>query len=487
MTRTQPPHSGALLVVLLMAPFLAQADATIANVATPAIQGGLHASSAAVELVVGGYLVAFAVLLITGARLGQALGYKRLFLIGAGVFAVAALVGGSAPDATVLVIMRVLQGAGAAMMFPQALTGIQLNFTGAERIRAISFYAIALAMGAVVGQILGGVLISADIAGTGWRGILLINVPVCAAVLAAGARYLPADHKRGDTEAVVDLPGVATLSASVLLVVLPLTLGRGQGWPAWTWISLAASVPAFWLFAAALRRTAARGRIPLVNLHVLARPAIALGLLTLLVATSTYYALLFTLAQYLQHGMGRSSLVSGLTLVPWVAAFGVAGQITRRLPAKYGPVLPFAGCVLLAGAYIAISASLFARSHNSALLMVLLGAGGLGLGTQFSTLIGHLTNAVPKRYAPDISGVSTTTLQIGGAVGVAAFGAVYLGLATSPGAVATHAFAVTTASLGGAALAAAVGAWLTTHTSTMETGHRSAADEPRFAEVTADR
>lgn len=458
-------HGGALLAVLLMAPFLAQADATIVNVATPSIGADLGASGAALELVVGGYLIAFAVLLITGARLGQTHGYKRIFLLGVSVFAAASLLGGLAPNPTVLIIMRVLQGAGAALMFPQALTGIQLNFSGTARTRAIGLYAIALSTGAVVGQILGGVLISADIAGTGWRAIFLINVPICVAGVVVAIRYLPTDHKR--TSRQVDLAGIATLSASVLLVVLPLIFGRTEGWPAWTWVCLAASLPAFGVFIAAQRRESARGGSPLLNLHVLARPATSLGLLTLLATTGTYYALLFTLAQYLQQGLGRSALFSGLILVPWVAAFGIAGQLVRRLPARVGPLVPFVGCLLLAAAYLAISISLFTDQRNDTVLIVLLAAGGLGLGTQFNSLIGHLTNAVPHRYAPDISGASSTILQISGTLGVAAFGTLYLGLSSQPGpAHATHAFAIITLALAGTALIAALGAYLTTHTST---------------------
>lgn len=462
---TKGQRGGALLAILLMAPFFAQADATIVNVATPSIGTDLGASGAALELVVGGYLIAFAVLLITGARLGQTHGYKRVFLLGFGVFAAASLLGGLAPNSTVLIIARVLQGAGAALMFPQALTGIQLNFSGAARIRAIGVYAIALSAGAVIGQILGGVLISADIAGTGWRAIFLVNVPICMAVIVAAIRYLPADQERASRH--VDFAGVATLSASVLLVVLPLIFGRAEGWPAWTWVCLVASLPAFGVFIATQWRESARGGSPLLNLHVLVRPAISLGLLTLLVATGTYYALLFTLAQYLQQGLGRSALFSGLILVPWVAAFGVAGQLVRRLPTRVDPLVPFVGCLLLTASYLAISISLFTDQRNDAMLIVLFAAGGLGLGTQYISLIGHLTNAVSPRYAPDISGASTTTLQVGGALGVAAFGTLYLGLSSQPGpAHATHAFAVTTLALAGAALIATISAYLTTHTST---------------------
>jgi predicted MFS family arabinose efflux permease len=197
--------------------------------------------------------------------------------------------------------------------------------------------------------------------------------------------------------------------------------------------------------------------------QVLARPTICWALLTLLAATGTYYALLFTLAQYLQKGLGDSPLVSGLALVPCVMAFGLAGQLVRRLPPRMAAFTPGAGCLLLAAAYSAISIMLFTGHHVQALLIVLLGAGGLGLGIQFSALIRHLTTAVPAEYAADISGVSTTALQIGAAISVAAFGTLYLSLTSRDGVgPATHAFAITTAALAVVALLATATAALTT-------------------------
>ena len=450
MTNERLPHKGRLLAVLLMGPLMAQADATIANVATPSIRADLGASGAALELVVGGYMIAFAMLLITGARLGQTHGYRRVFVLGVTTFTSASVLCGIAPTPAVLVAARVLQGAGAALMFPQTLTGIQLSFEGAERARAIGLYVIALSSGAVAGQILGGGLISLDIAGTDWRAIFLVNAPIGAAVALAAVRHLPADGGRATRP--VDVGGVATLSAAILLIVAPLVLGRAEGWPAWTWISLAASAPALALFVVVERRVAARDGSPLMNLGVIARPTVSWSLVALLAATGTYYALLFTLAQYLQQGLGRSPFLSGLTLVPWVVAFGAAGQLVRRVPERARPLVPSAGCALLAAAYVAISAALFGDRHGEALLLVVLAAGGLGLGIQFSALIAHLSNAVPPRYAPDISGVSSTLMQIGGTVGVAAFGTLYLGLAADG---ATHAFAVVTAAFAAAALLAA--------------------------------
>jgi hypothetical protein len=255
------------------------------------------------------------------------------------------------------------------------------------------------------------------------------------------------------------VPGVLTLAAAVGLLVVPLVLGRAEGWPAWAFVSLGASLPAAALFVAAERRAVARRRPPLVDLAALAPGPVAWGLLSAGAATGTYYALLFTLALYLQQGLGRSALVSGLTLVSWVAAFGVAGQVVRRLPARAVPAAAPVGCLVLAGAYLVVSGVLFAGRHPESLLVVVLGVGGLGLGTQFSAMIAHLTNAVSERHAPDISGVTTTVMQIAGALGVAVFGTAYLGLASDPGpAPATHGFAIVTALLAGVAVAAAAAA-----------------------------
>jgi MFS family permease len=431
-------NNGRMLAVLLLAPFLASADATIANVATPAIRADLGASGAALELVVGGYFVAFAVLLITGARLGQTHGYKRLFFAGTGMFGTASLCAGLAPDPALLILARVLQGAGAALMLPQVLSGIQIHFDGEARARAIGRYSLALSGGAVVGQILGGVLISAA---HSWRPIFLVNVPICVAAIVAGRRVLPPDALRGGAR--VDARGVALLSVGLLLIVAPLTLGQGEGWPPWTWICLAAAPAALAIFLRSQR---------LIDVRALRPPPVLLSLLALMTATGTYFALLFTLAQYIQRGLGDSALVSGLTLVPWVAAFGIGGQIVRRRPARS---MSPCGYVLLAAAYLGIGV----LRPDGALLVILLGFGGLGLGIGFAALLGHLTSVVAPRHAAEISGVSTTTTQIGGAIGVAAAGGLYLGLAPDGP---RHAFAVTALALAATAALASLAAFAAT-------------------------
>src|SRR5262245_25842402 len=362
-------NRGWLLAVLLAMLFMYQADATIVNIAAPSIHAGLGASGAQLELVISGYLLASAALIITGARLGAMWGYRRVFLAGVGLFGAASLACGLAPDPVVLVAARVIQGIGGALAFPQVLSGIQRYFDeGPQRTRALGLYSMALAGGAVAGQILGGVLVSADVLGLRWRPVFLVNVPVTLAVVLAGVRVFPADGP-GDSPADgpgdgldgrarrLDVPGAATLAGAVLAIVVPLALGRQAGWPAWTWWCLAASLPASAAFVVIEQRRAARGRPLLIAPHLLRRPAIAWGLWPAALTTSTYFALLFTLALYLQRGLGRTAMVSGLTLLPWVIAFAVPGRVLGRLPARTRSWLTLPGCLILAAAYAAISAS----------------------------------------------------------------------------------------------------------------------------------
>jgi predicted MFS family arabinose efflux permease len=457
-------HRGWLLAVLMTMLFMYQADAAIVNVATPAIRTDLGASGAQLELVISGYLLASASLIVIGARLGYLYGCRPVFLTGLGVFGAASLACGLAPSPTVLIAARVLQGVGGALAYPQVLTGIQVYFReGAVRARALSLYSVALAGGAVAGQILGGLLVSADLLGLGWRPVFLINVPVTLAALLAGARFLPRDGAI-DGSRRLDVPGAVTLSAAMLLIIVPLTLGRQAGWPAWAWACLAASLPVVWSFGMIEQRRTASGRSPLINLRVIRRRPIVWGLLSQALAVATYFALLFTLAAYLQRGLGRSAFVSGLTLLPWVVAFALPGRLQGQLPGRWRPLLPLAGCLSLATAYGAIAVSMFTGERPAALLLGLLALGGLGLGTNFSSMLVHVTAAVAPRHAADISGTFTTSVQVAGTLGVAAFGSLYLSLLTHPGAAqASHAFGVVTVVFAFVALTASPMAYRATH------------------------
>ncbi len=236
---------------------MAVLDASVVNVAAPSIHAALHASGAALQLVIAGYTITYAVLLVSGARLGDLLGHRRIFLTGLALFTVASLGCGLAGSTAQLVALRLVQGVGAAMMIPQVLSLIQRTFTGPRRARAMSAYSAVLALGVVAGQVAGGLLISADLLGSTWRPVFLVNVPIGVVLILAGWRLLPAG--RGDGGRGLDLPGLVLLTPAVLAVVIPLVLGQPEHWPVWGWLCLAASVALFAGFARAERRLEARG------------------------------------------------------------------------------------------------------------------------------------------------------------------------------------------------------------------------------------
>src|ERR1700743_3066399 len=249
--RVVPP--GVALAIVLTGQIMAVTDTNIVNVAVPAMHATLGASGAGLQLVVAGYTIAYAVLLVTGARLGDILGHRRVFLAGVALFTLASLGCGLAPTTGVLVARRFVQGVGAATMIPQVLSLIQRTYTApGPRARAMSLYATVISGGAVLGQVIGGLLVSANLFGSSWRPVFLVNVPVGLLVLAFG-RWLPAPGTgggggrrgpaapgrpaRGTEERVrrLDLPGLAVLTPAVLALVLPLVLGHSLGWPAWGW------------------------------------------------------------------------------------------------------------------------------------------------------------------------------------------------------------------------------------------------------------
>jgi predicted MFS family arabinose efflux permease len=424
-------HRWRLLAVLLAAQFMANIDTAIVNVAAPAVQSSLDISGGQVGLVISGYVVAYAVLLVAGARLGASHGHRRIFLTGLVVFTVASLACALAPDAAVLIVARILQGAGAALMVPQVLSGIQLYFTGRQRIKALGYYAVALSGGAVAGQALGGMLIAADLFGTAWRPIFLINVPAGLLLIWAAVRSMPGDtnEKNANRAQEVDVRGMLLLSVTVLLLIVPLLLGPDEGWPAWTWGCLAASVPVAVVFRRSQRRRSAQGGRPLIAEEVVCEPAVRWSLAAHGITTMTYFALLFVLAVYLQEGLGRGPAYAGLAMVPWVAAFGLAGPLLARVPERHRAAMPALGCVVVAAGYTAVWFYLATGHRTGPALFLLLGIGGFGLGISSNALIGQMTFALPDRYAADLAGVISTNAQLCGALGVAALGGGYLFLA----------------------------------------------------------
>ena len=424
-----------MLIVLLAGQFMALLDVTVVNVAMPTIGRSLHASGAELQLVVAGYTVSYAMMLITGARMGDLYGRRRMFLAGVAVFTVASLTCGIAPSVGVLIAARFVQGAGAAAMMPQIMSVIQVRFDGAARARALSAYTAVLSSGFVAGQVIGGALVTANLFGQTWRPVFLVNVPIGLAVLATVPRVVPRDEP-GPRRRQLDLLGLGVAVPAVFLVVLPLMLGHQEDWPGWVFACLAAGLALAVAFVLVERRIADRGGDPLLNLSVLRAPGLVPGLAAVAVIMITYGGFLFSFALHLQAGLGDSALRAGLTFAPCALVFGFCGYFWRRLPSRTHHLLAPAGCLVAVGGYLAVGLVLRSGGPGGLALQVAMVVTGASLALAFSPLVTHALVRVPLHHAADASGLLTTTIQLGQAIGVATFGSLYLTLDAHRGRVA---------------------------------------------------
>lgn len=450
-----------LLAVLLTALFMAALDVFIVNVAAPTIGSGLHASGADLQLVIAGYAISYSVLLITGARLGDRLGHARVHLAGVALFTTASLACGLAQGATELIVLRMVQGAGAALAIPQVLSLIQRTFTGAARARALGAYSAVLAVGAAAGQTAGGVLVSADLFGTGWRPVFLVNVPVGAVLLVIGRRVLPLGGAGGrERSRALDLPGLVLLGAAVSLLTVPLVLGQEEDWPLWSWLSLAGAVVLFALFCGYETRLARRGGAPLIAPRVLRHPGIGLAVFRILVVMSVNAGFLFALTLHVQGGLGYSALRAGLSFAPTAGVFGAVSLTWRRWPAGLQRVLTPAGFALTAVSVAVVGLAFHGGGGGGAVLYAGYVGVGAGLALAFSPTLTRALATVRPEDAADASGLLATVTQLGQLIGVASFGTLFLNRVESAGVLRSYtsaeAFSVCAWALASAAVAGAV-------------------------------
>ncbi|WSP95943.1 MFS transporter [Streptomyces sp. NBC_01233] len=425
--------SGAGLFTVLLGAALPLIDFFIVNVALPSIEHDLSAGPALLELVVGGYGVAYAVLLVLGGRVGDSLGRRRLFLVGMAAFGVTSLACGLAPNAWSLVAARIAQGAASALMLPQVLATIQATTEGPRRARAMSLYGATAGLSMVAGQILGGVLVAADLAGTGWRAVFLVNVPVVLLGLVLAVRTVP-DTRAGRPEA-VDVPGTLLLALSLVSLLLPLTEGRAAGWPLWTWLSLGVFPVAAAAFYLVERRADRRGRTPLVPPSLLRLESLRRGLLLLLPFSTGFSGFMFVLAVALQQGLGMGPVTAGLTLVPMALAFFAASLAGPRLVTRFGSrVVTVGGVVQAAGIALLLATLRYGWPDlGPGALAPGVFLAGLGQGLQLPVLMRLMLSDVPADRAGVGSGVMITAQQSALALGVATLGSLFLALAPTAG------------------------------------------------------
>src|SRR5215469_15448969 len=435
------PRRGLTLGILLLAAFMNLLDVSFVNIAVPSIQRNLGASYADIQWALAGYTLAYALVLITGGRLGDAFGRKRLFLIGVAGFTVMSALCGAAQSPGELIAFRVVQGAMGGIMIPQVLAVIQVMFPPAERIKALAGFGVTAGLGTVSGPLLGGLLIQGNLLGLDWRPIFLINVPVGIVTIAASVVLVR--ESRAPNPPKLDPVGVALISAALLLLLYPLVQGRQLGWPAWTFASMAAAVPMFAVFIFYQRAKDRRDSSPLVRLSLFRRRPFAVGItiaVTFFLGV-TSFALILTL--FLQIGLGFEPLHAGLTFLPFSGGVLVASGAAARLAPRFGRGVTMTGALIMAAGMAGLIATVhhYGGAVTTTEMAPALGAAGLGMGTVLAPLADILLDGIQPQDAGSASGIFNTSLQLGASIGVAIIGVIFFGLLGSQSAPAAAAVA----------------------------------------------
>ena len=422
------PRRWVALAVVLIAGFMQLVDISIVNVAIPSIQRDLDATYADIQWVLAGYQLAFAVMLITGGRLGDIFGRKRLFMIGMAGFTLASALCGLAQTPDMLIASRILQGLFGAIMFPQVLSIIQVTFPPQERATAFGLFGATNGLATITGPLVGGLLIQADLFGLEWRPIFLVNLPIGIAALAVAARFLV--ESKAPRALRLDPVGVVVVTAGLLLLVYPLVQGRDLGWPPWTFLSMAASVPVLAGFAVYERYKKALDGSPLVDMDLFRQRSFVPGLLLAGIFFMGIPAFFLTFSLWLQIGLGFSALHAGLTGAPFAVGSALASAASVRLVPVLGRRILSAGSLLLVAGMVALmwTVDRYGGAVTSWQLLPALLLCGLGLGSVIAPLVNVVLAGIRAQDAGSASGVLTTVQQIGGAIGVALIGVVFFGL-----------------------------------------------------------
>ena len=432
---TAPPANAApldpgrwrALAVLLAASFMVLLDTSIVTNGLATIQRDLGATSAQVQFVLTAYTIAYGLLLITGGRLGDLWGRRRVFLAGLVAFTLTSALCGLAQSPEALIAFRALQGLGAGLLFPQVSSFIQVLFPLGERPRAFGLQGAIIGLGIVAGPLLGGLLIDADLFGSQWRSIFLVNVPIGLAALLLALRMVPESRSAGARG--LDVPGVLLVSLALPLLIYPVIQGRAAGWPTWTWVMLVFSLALLGLFVAYQRWVTRRGHTPLVQLSLFGDRAFAVGALIGFVFQTGVLSYFVAMSLFFQAGLGYSAAQAALLLIAYQVAIAVGSLLSARLGKRLGRGVLLLGTALLAlglvGTLLILNAT--ALNYRGYELIPALLVGGFGFGCVVAPLQSVSLARVNPMYAGSASGVLATIQQVGSAVGVAIVGAVLFG------------------------------------------------------------
>ena len=435
---TRPKNRWLVLAVILTAVFMQLLDTTITMVGVPSIQNSLHSSFGEIQLVVAGYMLAFACVLVTGGRLGDTYGRKRMFLLGMVGFTIASAACGAAPSAISLIAARVVQGMSSGLMFPQVLGIIQVSFareqgTKAQRTKAIGCYGATIGLATILGPVTGGGLIDLNIAGIGWRSIFYVNVPIGVAALALGIALIP--ESRAAAVSHIDLPGAALLGAGLFLLVLPLVIGRDQSWPAWSFGCMAASPFVLAAFAAYERSRTRRTRSsgggdPLIDTTLFRQRPFTLGLLACLVFFTGIPSFFMILLLTLQEGLGYSPVKAGAVTLGFAAALAIGSARSAVVTKRLGTRVLLLGCALMIIGQLGVIGVMnwTGTGLQGWDLLAPMFIAGLGGGFFIAPVTNVVLAGIKSRDAGSASGALATAQQVGAALGIAVVGVIFFGL-----------------------------------------------------------
>ena len=423
-TRAEISRRWWVLAIVVAAQFMFGVDAFIVNVAIPTIATELHATPAQIEAVVAIYLIAYATLVITGGRLGDIYGTRNVFVAGVAGFSVTSLWCGLAQSGPELIIARLAQGATAALMVPQVLATLHLLFSDAARARAFGIYGIVLGLAGAAGFTLGGVLVTLDFAGLGWRAVFFVNVPVGIVIIAAALKMMPTVPRRGGTR--IDVPGAIVLFVGLLCLIGPLLFGHDLGWTAWVWLVMAAGVAIIAAFARLERSVARRGGMPLIDLSLLSDAAFMRGLVAVFFFFFANLSFYLVMTMFMQNGLRIAPLEAGLVFVPLALTFVIASRHSGARARHRGTLVIIEGCAVQIVGLAVLVATVHTVAAPSALLLALvLMIFGYGQGLVMAPLSSAVLSSVKPASAGAGAGMYGTTTQIGNAAGIAAIGAVF--------------------------------------------------------------
>ncbi|WP_244930303.1 MFS transporter [Nocardioides sp. W7] len=419
------PRRWRILGVSLVVGFMSLLDVSIVNVAIPSMQEGLHTSAGTIQWVVSGYTLAFGLTLVAGGRLGDAYGRRRMMLIGLAGFTLASAAVGLAPNAALVILARLLQGAFAGLLTPQNTGMIQQLFRGRERAKAFGLFGFTVSTASATGPVLGGLIIALAGEEDGWRWLFLVNVPIGLVAAVAVLRMVP--KRRPDPEPTdhrIDVPGAVLLGLTVLSLLYPVvSLEGGERLP----LALLAGVPLFgWAFVAWERRTTSRGHPPLIDVGLLRTlPSYVKGLAIGALYFTGFTGLLLVISIHLQVALELSALQAGLAIMPFAVGSAVSAPLGGRYVSDAGRRLTVAALAVMMTGVVLVALLAPGRDPIWPWLLPTLLLTGLGAGAVVSPNITLTLADVPPRMGGAAGGGLQTGQRIGASIGAALLVTVY--------------------------------------------------------------